>query len=269
VSGCAIVAWGASSGLGEGEAAFATGDRAVTRVVRDEELAAAGLGRPYCARVPAAFPPDRDRATVLFERALTACATQLDSALPGWRDRRVGLAIGTSSGGMRTFESAKDLETKPLPIEATYLGPVLAAVRPCAFEPFTLVLGACASSTIAAGIARAWLLDDACDVALAGGFDALGVFVASGFEVLRATSAVAGPRPFRLGRDGLALGEGAAVLAFARPHDVVPSAVHAYVTGFGATCDATHLTAPDRTGAGLARAMNDALRVAGIDAREC
>lgn len=267
----AIVAWGASSGLGEGEAAFASGDRAITRVVRDDELVAAGLGRPFCARVPFATPPDesRDRATVLFERALAACAEQLDVALPGWRARRVGLAIGTSSGGMRTFESAKDLETRPLPLEATYLGPVLAAHRPCAFEPFTLVLGACASSTIAAGIARAWILDDACDVALAGGFDALGAFVASGFEVLRATSANAGPRPFRVGRDGLALGEGAAVLAFARPHDVVPSAVHAYVTGFGASCDATHLTAPDRSGGGLARAMKDAFRVAELDPKDC
>lgn len=269
MSACAIVAWGAASGLGEGEAAIATRDRAVTRVVRDDELAAAGLGRPFCSRVLLATDPSRDRATVLFERALTACAVQLDVVLPGWRERRVGLAVGTSSGGMRTFENAKDVETKPLPLEATYLGPVLAAERPCAFEPFALVLGACASSTIAAGIARTWLLDDACDVALAGGFDAVGVFVASGFEVLRATSAVAGPRPFRLKRDGLALGEGAAVMAFARPHDVVTSAVQAYVTGFGATCDATHLTAPERTGAGLARAMRHALAEAGIEPKGC
>lgn len=268
---CAIVAWGAVSSLGEGVEAFASGDRATTRVVRDEELAAAGLGRPFCARVPFATPPpaQRDRATVLLEQALAACATELDAAMPGWRAQRVGLAIGTSSGGMRTFESAADPAETALPLEASYLGPVLAAARPCAFEPFTLVLGACASSTIAAGVARGWLLDDACDVALFGGFDALGVFVASGFEVLRATSAVAGPRPFRLGRDGLALGEGAAVVALARAHDVVPAAARAYVTGFGATCDATHLTAPDRTGAGLARAMTDAFREAQLDPQDC
>lgn len=266
---CAIVAWGASSGLGEGEHAFVTGDRAITRVVRDEELAAAGLLRPFCSRVPMAFSPERDRATALFEHALSACSAELDHAMPGWRERRVGLAIGTSSGGMRTFENAKDIHEKPLPLEATYLGPVLAANRPCAFEPFTLVLGACASSTIAAGIAREWLLDDACDIALTGGFDALGVFVASGFEVLRATSAVAGPRPFRKGRDGLALGEGAAVLALARAHDVVPSAAFAYVTGFGASCDAVHLTAPDRTGSGLARAMKHAFAAARLDPKDC
>ena len=51
---------------------------------------------------------------------------------------------------------------------------------------------------------------------LAGGFDAISIFVAAGFEALRATTATV-PRPFRLGRDGMALGEGAAILALARP----------------------------------------------------
>lgn len=270
MSAVAIVAWGASSGLGEGnDAVVVAGDRAVTRIVKDEELSAARLTRPFCARVQRATEPGKDRATMLFERALAACAAQLDVVMPGWNERRVGLAIGTSSGGMRTFENAKDVDTRPLPVECQYLGPVLAAERPCVFEPFTLVLGACASSTLAAGVARAWLADDACDIALTGGFDALGVFVAAGFEVLRATSATPGPRPFRVVRDGLALGEGAAVMAFARPHDVVSSAVHAYVTGFGATCDAVHLTAPDRTGSGLARAMKDALRTSGKEPKDC
>ncbi len=253
---CAVVAWGASSALGEGESAFACaapGERAPTRVMRDDELAAAGLVRPYCGRVPMEAPAGRDRATVLLERALDACARQLDDALPGWWEKRVGLAIGTSSGGMRTFERTP--ADQGLPIEGTYLGPVLAAARPMIFEPFAHVLGACASSTIAIGLARAWLLEDACDVALCGGYDALGPFVASGFEVLRATSATPGPRPFRTQRDGLALGEGAAVLALVRQRE----RARAWVTGFGASCDATHLTAPDRTGGGLARAARQAL----------
>ncbi len=260
---CAVVAWGAASALGEGDAAFACGEvgaPASTRVARDEELASAGLLRPYCGRVPAPVQDGRDRATVLFERALHACLRDLDDALPGWRGMRIGLAAGTSSGGMRTFERAPAGD--PLPIEATYLGPVLAAARPCRFDPFALVLGACASSTVAIGLARAWLLEDACDVALCGGFDALGAFVASGFEVLRATSATPGPRPFRVGRDGLALGEGAAVLALVRGSD----SARAWVTGFGASCDATHLTAPERTGGGLAAAARQALAESGTRA---
>lgn len=257
--GCAIVAWGAVSALGEGRAAFAcppAGEAAGTCVARDAALEAAGLARPFCARAEGLVAPGRDRATLLVERALDACARELDVAMPGWRDARVGLALGTSSGGMGTFEGN---DGASLPLEATYLGPVLASSRPRAFAPFSLVLGACASSTIALGLARAWLAEDACDVVLAGGFDAVCVFVASGFEVLRATSAAAGPRPFREGRDGLALGEGAAVLALRRA-----ARGRAFVRGFGASCDAAHLTAPDRTGSGLAACAAQAIASSGV-----
>ena len=248
----AIVGWGAISPLGEGTDAFAR-DPGETRVVRDEELARAGLARPFCAR--AKIDGDRDRAVVLFERALAACITDLARAVPDWKEKRVGLAVGTSSGGMRAFETA------PSSLEGTYLGPVLAAHKPRPFAPFAHVLGACASSTIAIGLARTWLDADECDLAIAGGYDAVSVFVATGFEVLRATSAQPGPRPFRRGRDGLALGEGAAFLALVRAENA--TTVRAYVTGFGATCDAVHLTAPDREGKGLARAARAACEEAG------
>jgi 3-oxoacyl-[acyl-carrier-protein] synthase II len=258
---CAVVAWGAQSPLGEGEAAFeafALGERAPVRVRRDEELVRAGLLRPYCARASLEEGP-RDRATVLVERALAQCARELDAGLPSWRARRVGLAVGTSSGGMRAFEGGGAR------FEGSYLGPVLDAERPCAFEPFTLVLGACASSTIAIGLARQWLASGACDIAIAGGFDAVSVFVAAGFESLRATCSERGPRPFRRDRDGLALGEGSAFLAMVRPDDAAAPCARAWVAGFGASCDAVHLTAPDRTGAGLARAAKAAAAGAHVD----
>ena len=211
---------------------------------------------------------DADRATVLLERALAACAKELDAALPGWRSKRVGLAIGTSSGGMRSFEAAFAAGGAPEgSLAATYLGPVIAAARPCDLEPVAFVLGACASGTLAIGLAREWLLAGACDLVLCGGFDAVSVFVASGFEVLRAVCTDGAPRPFRAGRDGLALGEGAAVMALVRGDDAALAsgslAPHGFVTGFGASCDAVHLTAPDREGKGLARAAEQALADAG------
>jgi 3-oxoacyl-[acyl-carrier-protein] synthase-1/3-oxoacyl-[acyl-carrier-protein] synthase II len=184
--------------------------------------------------------------------------------MPGWRKKRVGLAIGTSSGGMRSFEAAfAEGGTAEGSAAATYLGPVLTAARPCDLEPVAFVLGACASSTLAIGLAREWLLAGACDVALCGGFDAVSVFVASGFEVLRAVCTDGAPRPFRVGRDGLALGEGAAVLALVRGEDALPALARGHVVGFGASCDAVHLTAPDRDGRGLARAAEQALTDAG------
>lgn len=268
---CAVVAYGAISALGEGEAALGVGtigEIAPAAVARDPELVAAGLQRPFCARAKVPVPEGADSATVLVERALSACAAELDRSLPGWRSKRIGLAIGTSSGGMRSFSErfAKDA-TLPATgsVESTYLGPLIGAARPCDFEPVAFVLGACASGTLAIGLASEWIRSGRCEVALCGGFDAVSVFVASGFEALRATCSEAGPRPFRTGRDGLALGEGAAVLALVAP-DLAQSAgapVLGYVRGFGATCDAAHLTAPDREGRGLARAAKAALARAG------
>jgi 3-oxoacyl-[acyl-carrier-protein] synthase-1/3-oxoacyl-[acyl-carrier-protein] synthase II len=127
------------------------------------------------------------------------------------------------------------------------------------FAPSMLVLGACASSAIAIGLGWRWLERGACDLVLAGGFDEVTVFVAAGFEALRATTASPPPRPFRVGRDGMALGEGAAVLAIA----LQAPAASLYVTGFGAASDAVHLTAPDREGRGLASAATAALEQAG------
>jgi 3-oxoacyl-[acyl-carrier-protein] synthase-1/3-oxoacyl-[acyl-carrier-protein] synthase II len=264
----ALIARGACSPLGEGEAAFAAapvGSRAETQVARDEELARAGLSRPFCGRARVHAPAGVDRATALLDHALTEVTRELDEVLPDWRGLRVGAAIGTSSGGMRAFESFLDPSAAPLPaLAATYVGPLVAAARPCAFEPASLVLGACASSTIAIGLGRTWLLGDRCDLVLCGGFDAVSVFVATGFESLRATCGPRGPRPFREGRDGLALGEGAAIVALVRePQARRSKRVHAWVSGFGATCDATHLTAPEAGGGGLARAARQAIDDAG------
>ena len=269
---CAVIAFGASSALGEGELALgvgAPGDAAPVAITRDAELEGAKLQRPFFARVhgvdaAAGAAGGVDRATLLLERALAGCAAELDLVFPGWRTRRVGLAIGTSSGGMRSFEKAFAEGGEPEgSARATYLGPVLEAVRPCDFAPVAFVLGACASGTLAIGLAREWLRAGTCDVALCGGFDAVSVFVASGFEVLRATCTDGAPRPFRTGRNGLALGEGAAVLALVREEDADALPTRGYVAGFGASCDAVHLTAPDREGRGLARAAEQALEDAG------
>jgi 3-oxoacyl-[acyl-carrier-protein] synthase-1/3-oxoacyl-[acyl-carrier-protein] synthase II len=262
-----ILAFGAISALGEGAAAISAGEiGAAPRVAiaRDEELVAAGLARPFAARVDIA---GEDRATSMIARSLAGCAAELDRSRPGWRGERVGLILGTSSGGMRAAERAFAAiahgESVVDKEAATYFGPMARAVREArmAFEPAMLVLGACASSAVSVGLAWRWLERGACDIVLAGGFDEVTVFVAAGFEVLRATTAAPPPRPFRVGRDGMALGEGAAVIALARAEG--DAAARAFVNGFGASSDAVHLTAPDREGHGLARAASAALEQGG------
>lgn len=267
-----VVAAGAVSGLGLGDDAFgigAAGARAVSALREDPTLAAAGLTRPRCARAPL---EDRaaDRATTLLAAAFDQVAGALDRALPGWRERRVGLAIGTSSGGMISAERwfAARLDGEALDHDAlrraTYFAPFVEASRTLGDVAFTRrsqIVAACASSTIAIGLGMRWLERGACDLVLAGGYDGLGLFVAAGFEALRATSA-SFPRPFCVDRDGMLLGEGAAVLALSR--DEGPARF--FLGGFGASADAVHITAPDREAGGLKRAARRALAEAAIPA---
>jgi 3-oxoacyl-[acyl-carrier-protein] synthase II len=266
MSDVAILAYGAVSALGEGASAASAGEvgaPARVAIAPDDELIRAGMARPFVARAVLGAP--EDRATALLRRALDACASELDRVRPLWRRERVGLVLGTSSGGMRAAETAFAALARGAgvadPEAATYFGPMARAARTLGREldPAMLVLGACASSVLAIGLGARCLARGACDVVLAGGFDDVTVFVAAGFEVLRATTASPPPRPFRLGRDGMSLGEGAAVLALARRDP----AARVHVTGFGAASDAAHLTAPDRDGGGLARAARAALAEAG------
>jgi len=260
----AIVAFGAISGLGRGPAAASAGEvGAPARIVvkEDAELAASKLARPFCGRAPIASD-DEDRATVILRFALEDLGRDLDARAPRWRDKRVGLALASSSGGMRSamelFEALRAEKTVPRELgeRATYFAPMQRAVKEC-FSPSTLVLTACSASTIAIGIAMGWLEGGACDLVIAGGFDAVSVFVASGFEALRATTAKLPSRPFGVDRDGMCLGEGAGLLALVRASDA--KSPLGFITGFGASGDAVHVTAPDRTGAGLARAAARAL----------
>jgi 3-oxoacyl-[acyl-carrier-protein] synthase-1/3-oxoacyl-[acyl-carrier-protein] synthase II len=269
----AIVAFGAVSALGEGAAAASAGEPgAPARVAleRDPELVLAGLARPFAARAKV-DEAGEDRAVALLARAAVLCRDDLDRVLPSWRGLRVGIAVGTSSGALRSAEGVfsrlrsgglADVPTAEIE-RSLYFAPLLhsAKILGVPLAPATLVLGACAAAGLAIGLGKRWLEAGRCDVVLAGGFDAVSVLVAAGFEALRATTSELPPRPFRLPRDGMALGEGAALLALVRP-ETAPRA-RAYVTGFGASSDAVHLTAPDRTGHGLARAAARALDEAG------
>jgi 3-oxoacyl-[acyl-carrier-protein] synthase II len=285
VTAIALLAYGAISGLGEGQAAVSAGTPgapATLAIGRDEDLVRAGLARPFAARAagptrllrPENSAAERairqladDPAEELLHRALTACLEGLGRVRPGWSRERVGLVLGTSSGGMRAAERGFDAVARGECVAdfeaAMYFGPMARVARRLglALDPAVLVLGACASSTIAIGLAARWLERGACDVVLAGGFDEVTPFVAAGFESLHAVTASPPPRPFRVGRDGMALGEGAGVVALARfDGAAMPTPV---LAGFGAASDAVHLTAPDREGGGLARAATAALAEAG------
>ena len=273
-----VIAVGAVSPLGHGERAFdvtALGVAAPVAVRRDPDLEARGFLRPFCARVDdACVAPAADRAEGLLGAAVRGLLADLGATFRDGR-ARVGLVLGTSSGGMRSaeryFEARASGAEPPAGVAeaATYFAPFVAAHTEIERAGLRVVrslqiVNACAASTWALGVGLSWLRREAVDLVLAGGYDALGPFVAAGFECLRATGA-SPSSPFRLGRDGMALGEGAAVVALVREGFERGTAARFLVSGFGASSDAIHITAPDRTGGGLARAARAAIADAEID----
>jgi 3-oxoacyl-[acyl-carrier-protein] synthase II len=209
---------------------------------------------------------DVDRAGALALRAASEALADAGLAPGAAAPSRLGVALGTTLGGMTIFE-AWDAAAAPVEgIERVpYYGPAARLARHVgARGPVATPQLACASGTHAVALGAAWIRAGRADVVLAGGTDLLCRFVVAGFNCLRATSDVA--RPFDRRRKGLVLGEGAAIVvleseAHARARG---AAVRACVTGVGAAADATHMTAPDREGAGAARAIRAALDDAGL-----
>lgn len=268
----AILAIGAESPLGSGRDAYAVGAagaRPASAIAEDPALRGAGMKKPFLARACHVHPPGEDRAASLLGAAARALVQGLEPLVPGFRALRVAVAVGTSSGGMLpltdAFARLARAEAVPpaLARAAPYFGPLASLDAALGVAPVARVqvLAACASSAVALGLGTRWLELGVADLVIAGGYDAVSVFVAAGFECIGATSASL-PNPFREVRDGMALGEAAVLYALARP-GLAPALGH--LRGFAASSDAVHVTAPDRTGDGLARAARGALADAGIE----
>lgn len=262
----AIVAYGAVSALGVGRAAFDVGP-AGRRVVG--AWSSRPPGRPF-GRASACAAARADRPRALLELGLGQVIDGLDAWSPAWRQLRLGVVVGTSSGGFAALERAVEGGVEHDPAnwrKSAYFAPLdaLDLLRPSAPQRLVSLYAACASSTCAIGLGMRWIELDEVDLVIAGGYDAESDWVCAGFDALKATSAHA-PNPFRLERDGMALGEAVALVALSRRSQ----GALGFLRGFSATSDALHITAPDRTGRSLARAISTAmaeaeLEPAGID----
>jgi len=256
----AIVAYGAASALGVGRAAFDVGkphDRP------PQVWSTRAPGKPF-GRVLSCDAERAERPRALLELGLSQVAEQLNAQNPHWRSLRVGVVIGTSSGGFAALERALGAASPGASTDwdkSAYFAPLDALEATLGRRPERLVslYAACASSALSIGLGLRWLELGEAELVIAGGYDAESDWVCAGFDALKATSAGT-PRPFRAERDGMALGEGVALVALA------PSGQRSLgcVRGFGATTDAVHITAPDRTGRSLARAAEQALAAAAL-----
>lgn len=191
-------------------------------------------------------------------------------------DRRAladaGVFLGSSNGGLLEGERFfRRLRQGATPLRLSHVashqnnGPGDAVARRLACSgPVLTCSSACTSANMALAAALQALRQGECDVALAGGADALSEITYAGFNALRAVDPQPA-RPFRQDRAGLSLGEGAGVLvletqAHARARGAV---VLAELAGSGATCDAHHMSAPKDDALGPLRAMAQALADAG------
>ncbi len=194
---------------------------------------------------------------------------------------RVGVIIGSGIGGIETLgEGFNTLYTRGPGRVSPFLVPMMIAdmsagmvsIRLGAKGPNYAPVSACATSGHAIGEAAAIIWRGDADVVVAGGTEAPIVPIAiAGFNSARALSTrnddpEHASRPFDATRDGFVMGEGAAMLILERlDHAQSRGApILAELVGYAATADAYHITMPDELGTGAAKAMELALKNAGM-----
>ena len=193
---------------------------------------------------------------------------------------RVACIVATGIGGIETVETQHDVMrdrgakmVSPLGIPQYMPNAAAAAVS----MKYGLrgqmygVVSACSSGAHALGAAARMIQYGDADAALAGGAEAtLTAFGFACFNSMQALSPTGMSRPFDARRDGFVMGEGAGMLMLedAEAAEARGATVLGEIAGYGSTSDAHHLTAPDPTGAPAARAIELALRDAGVTPSE-
>ncbi len=197
---------------------------------------------------------------------------------------RLGVNISSGIGGIETFfkESEKLLSRGPgrvsplcIPMMIGNMAAGNAAIRYKAQGACMPLVTACATSTHSVGEAYRQIRHGYLDAVITGGSEAsVNPIAIAGFTNCMALSEVNEPLksslPFDLNRKGFVLGEGAAVLVLENyEHAKARGAkILAEIVGYGTTCDAFHITAPEPTGDGATRAIRLALDEAGNEGLE-
>ncbi len=235
---------------------------------------------------PTEYIEKRDcRKMDLFCQYAMAAATQAvkDSDIEGKVDpKRFGVYIGSGVGGITTFyEQSVNLYTGksispffiPMMIGNIAAGNV--AIRFKAKGPCLPVVTACSTSTHAVGEAFHAIKYGMADAIIAGGAEAtITPLAIKGFTSCKALTLTDDPTrasiPFDKERGGFVMGEGSGILILEEyEHAAARGAkIYAEIVGYGNTCDAHHITAPDPEGVGAAECIRIALDEAGYKGSE-
>ena len=215
--------------------------------------------------------------------AVAAAHALADAGQHGVAPERIGTAIGCAHGGAGTVEETQRTllerglgRVSPFAIPLGLVNsPVAGTARLNNLKgPSAAPATACAAGSDAIGWAYERIRDGRADAMVAGGAEAAIVpSVLAGYIRLGAIAslthgAAAASRPFDTARDGFVMAEGAGVLVLEEWEHAVARGAHIYaeVVGYGQSCDAGHLTSPDETGEGPARAVQAALDDASLTA---
>ncbi|MCR5630004.1 MAG: beta-ketoacyl-ACP synthase II [Eubacterium sp.] len=193
---------------------------------------------------------------------------------------RCGIIFSSGIGGIGTIqkETKRALErgyerVSPyfIPLAIANMGAGNVAIKTGFKGICTSTVTACASGTNAVGDAFRQIRDGYQDVMLCGGSEAavdeLGI---GGFTSMHALSTSSDPNrasiPFDAERSGFVMGEGAGALILEEYEHAKARGAHIYceIAGYGATCDANHITAPLEDGSGAAKCMENAIKDAGL-----
>lgn len=193
-----------------------------------------------------------------------------DRELP-YASERIGCIIGTGIGGIGSLEEqgavmrekgAKSVSPLAVPLMMGNAAAAATAMRFALRGEVYGVVSACAAGAHAIGAATRLIQSGQADAVVTGGSEsAMAGIAKAAFASMGATSPSGVSRPFDARRDGFVMGEGAGILvledfdaAMSRGAEVLGE-----IVGYGASCDAHHLTAPDPAGTQSARAIGMAL----------
>jgi 3-oxoacyl-[acyl-carrier-protein] synthase II len=213
-------------------------------------------------------------------QALTASGLDLAAA----ERTRIGVSWGTGMGGAGAVDASYqqvygkgEWRLRPLTVVMAMNNAAGSnvAVRHGLRGPFANFSTACSSSAMALGEAMRTILGGRADAMVAGGAEALltpGTLAA--WQALRtlapadAADPAASCKPFDKRRAGLVLGEGAAAFVLEEESHARKrgAPIHGFLTGYGNSCDAAHMSRPDRDG--QIRAMHEALNESGVAAQD-
>ena len=187
---------------------------------------------------------------------------------------RFGIILGADSGGIFSVEQyfrALYTHADKRPSPSLLLSFSLATTTDHIAQEFdlrgprTTTATVCSSSSAAIAFASDAIASGAAELMISGGSDSLCEVTYAGFNSLRAIDPE-GCRPFDKNREGLSLGEGAGILILEELEHAQARGARIWgeVLGSGICAEAHHLTAPEPSGEGIARAIRLALKDAGI-----